>query len=74
MRKANEAIFLPIFLNKEGKKTYNATRIETQEINGKQEKVLIKNDKALDDDGKQLFQAMNRAAKRILQSQNRDRS
>lgn len=70
MKKNNEAIYLPIFLDRDGKRTYQSHRIELEEVDGKKKQVIVKNDKCLED-GEQLIQPMNRKAKRTLESRKR---
>lgn len=69
MKKKQQAIFLPVFVDEQGKETYNSVRFEKTEVDGKSQVNIVPNSMGTDRYGDPLFRPMNRAARKAKLAQ-----
>lgn len=65
-KRAQQAVFLSIFKDKDGKETFQPYRVEQKKDSDKMELAAVPNEPSLDENGKAKVKAMNRAARNIL--------
>jgi hypothetical protein len=70
-KKPQQAIFLPIYLDKDGKETFQPFRIDAVGEGEEKTLTVVPNEQAKTETGKPKTKAMNRAARRIIYAQRR---
>lgn len=69
MPKKNQTpVFLAIYVDKEGKETFEPFRVEMTDMEGSPVRMVVANERAKNEDGSSKTKAMNRAARRLLPS------